>query len=70
MSIEIEYSAPTDLEIANGINGAIADLNKYLGMAKDGGLRVDIDYSTSGSIGPRYDLKFYSAEILRPVRPS
>ena len=65
MSPEIE--AMTDVEIATGISSAIADLNKHLAAAQDSGLRVHVDYSTVSSIGPRYDLKVYRAEILRPV---
>lgn len=64
----LELPAQTDLEIANGITAALADLNKYLGVAKDSGLRVDIDCHTESSIGTRYDLKIYHAEIFRPVR--
>jgi len=65
--MSLEILAMTDVEIATGISSAIADLNKYLAAAQDGGLRVNIDYNTVSSIGHRYGLKVYAAEILRPV---
>ena len=65
--MSLDLPPPTDLEIAAGITAAIADLNRYLNVAVDSGLRVEVNYDMVRELGPRYGRTVYGAEILRPV---
>ena len=49
------------------VSVAIKGLNAALRLANEAGLHVTIDHISTHSVGRRFELRIYRAEVLRPL---